>query len=175
VVIAVVSLGGLVALGEADETLAEPDPEAPTSGPVVVAGTVSIRPLKGWEMAEQFQDPEGVRLTKGTATLDGVGFSFTGSPEELFNAYVTDVLTPQASQIQTADDLELVHLPAGFTAVRGFYFGVFGERNASIEGELTTVVVPGGMGIVFDGWAETGSYRFVRDEVDDMVLGLRVG
>jgi hypothetical protein len=31
------------------------------------------------------------------------------------------------------------------------------------------------MGIVFDGWAETGSYRLVRDEVDRMVQSLRVG
>jgi hypothetical protein len=177
IVISVVSLGGLFAAGAADETLAEGDPAADPGGarpPVVVIGTVNITPLEGWQEADRFQDPEGVRLTKGTATLDAVGLPFQGSPEDLFNDYVANVLTPQASQIRTAEQLEIVHLDVGFTAVRGFYFGVFGERNASIEGELTTVLIPGGTGIVFDGWAETGSYRFVRDEVDSIVLSTRV-
>jgi hypothetical protein len=178
VVIAAVSLGGLFAAGEADETLAESDagvdPGAEEGPPVVVAGTVSITPLEGWEVAERFQDPEGIRLTQGTATLDGLGFSFQGSPEQLFDEYVANVLRPQASQLRTAEQVEIVHLDAGFTAVRGFYFGVFGERNASIEGEVTTTLVPGGTGIVFDGWAETGSYQLVRDEVNHMVQGLRV-
>jgi hypothetical protein len=179
IVLAVVSLGGLFAAGAAEETLAEGDPGAdpgPAARPsVVVVGTVTIMPLEGWEEAERFQDPEGIRLTKGTGTLDALGFSFQGSPEELFDEYVLNVLAPQASQIRTTEQLEIVHLDAGFTAVRGFYFGVFGERNASIEGELTTVLVPGGTGVVFDGWAETGSYQFVRDEVNHMVQGLRVG
>lgn len=179
IVIAVVSLGGLFVVGEAGETLAEGDPGTDpgvAARPVVVIlGNASITPVEGWEEAERFQDPEGVRLTKGTATLDAVGLPFQGSPEDLFDDYVTNVLKPQASQIHTAEQLEVVHMDIGFTAVRGFYFGVFGERNSSIEGELTTVLIPGGTGIVFDGWAETGSYRFVRDEVDHMVLGMRVG
>jgi hypothetical protein len=178
-VLAVVSVGGLFVAGAAEETLAdgEPGPDSGTErrAPVDVAATVSITPLEGWEVADRFEDPPGVRLTKGTATLDGFGFPFQGSPEELFRSYVTDVLTPQASQIQTAEQLETVHLDAGFTAVRGFYFGVFGERNASIEGELTSVLVPGGTGIVFDGWAETASYEWVRDEVNAMVQALEVG
>jgi hypothetical protein len=178
-VLAVVSLGGLIAVGAAEETLADRDAAAdPANGarpPVVIVGTVSITPLEGWEAADRFDDPAGVRMTKGTASLDALGFSFEGSPEELFRAYVADVLTPQASQIQAAEELEIVHLDVGFTAVRGFYFGVFGERNASIEGELTTLLAPEGTGIVFDGWAETGSYQWVRDEVNSMVQALEVG
>lgn len=178
-VLAVVSLGGLFAAGAAEETLTDgeagvnPDAEAPA--PVAVAGNVTITPLEGWEVADRFEDPPGVRLSKGTASLDAAGFSFQETPEDLFRAYVTDVLTPQASQIQTAEELETVHLDAGFTAVRGFYFGVFGDRNASIEGELTTLLVPGGTGIVFDGWAETASYQSVRDEVNAMIQALQAG
>jgi len=177
VVLVVVSLGGLFAVGAADETLTEtePDPGASPRTPVLVVEGVSITPLEGWEEAERFQAPEGVRLTKGTATLDAAGISFQGSPEELFDAYVDDVLRPQAAQLDAAEQLEIVHLDAGFTAVRGFYFGVFGDRNASIEGELTATLVPGGIGVVLDGWAETGSYQFVRDEVNHMVQGLQVG
>lgn len=177
--LAVVSLGGLFAVGAAEETFTDggpgADPGTETGSSVVIVESVSITPLDGWEVAERFHDPEGVRLTKGTASLDAVAFPFQGTPEELFDAYVENALTPQASQLQTAEQLEVVHLDAGFTAARGFYFGVFGERNASIEGELTTALVPGGMGIVFDGWAETGSYRAVRDEVDHMVQDLQVG
>lgn len=177
--LAVVSLGGLFAVGVAEETFTKgdpgPDPGTETRPSVVVVESVSITPLDGWEVAERFHDPEGVRLTKGTATLDAVAFSFQGTPEELFDAYVEKALTPQASQHQTAEQLEVVHLDAGFSAARGFYFGVFGERNASIEGELTTALVPGGTGVVFDGWAETGSYQSVRDEVNHMVQGLQVG
>jgi hypothetical protein len=173
IIIAVVSLGGLVAVGDAGETLADAEPRVGAT-PVVILGNATITPAEGWEVAERFRDPEGVRLTTGTATLDAVGLPFDGSPEELFDDYLANVLTPQASQIHTAEQLEIVHLDIGFTAVRGFYFGVFGERNSSIEGELTTVLIPDGIGIVFDGWAETGSYRLVRDEVDTMVLGLRV-
>lgn len=178
IVIAVVSLGGLFVVGEAGETLAEGDAGTDpgvAAQPVVILGNASITPLEGWEEAERIQDPDGVRLTKGAATLDAIGLPFQGTPEDLFNDYVANVLRPQASQIQTADQLEIVHMDIGFTAVRGFYFGVFGDRNASIEGELTTMLIPGGTGIVFDGWAETGSYRSVRDEVDHMVQGLQVG
>jgi hypothetical protein len=179
IVLAVVSLGGLFAVGAAEETLGEnaprTEPGTDARRPVVVAGGVSVTPVEGWEEAQRFEDPEGVRLTKGTATLDAAGFPFEGSPEDLFQEYVENVLTPQASQVQTTDQLEIVHLDVGFTAVRGFYFGVFGDRNASIEGELTTLLVPGGTGVVFDGWAEAGSYRLVRDEVDQMVQGLQVG
>lgn len=178
-VLAVVSLGGLFAAGTAEETLADGessvDPGAEAGAPVAVAEGVTITPLEGWEVADRFEDPRGVRLSKGTASLDALGLSFQGSPEELFRAYVTDVLTPQASQIQAAESLETIHLDVGFTAVRGFYFGVFGERNASIEGELTTLLVPGGAGIVFDGWAETASYQSVRDQVNAMVQALQVG
>ena len=179
VVLAVVSVGGLFAVGAAEDTLTDGDSGvdrgAAARPPIEVVGTVSITPLEGWEAADRFDDPPGVRLTTGTATLDALGFSFQGSPEELFRAYIADVLTHQASQIQAAEQLEVVHLNVGFTAVRGFYFGVFGERNASIEGELTTLLVPDGTGIVFDGWAETGSYQWVRDEVNAMVQALKVG
>jgi hypothetical protein len=173
-ILAVVSLGGLFAVGAAEEALTEtaPGPGASPRPPVQVTDGVTITPLEGWEEAGRF---EGIRLTRGTATLDGVGLPFEGSPEELFDAYVEEILRSEASQLEAADQLETVHLDAGFTAVRGFYFGVFGERNASIEGELTTVLVPGGIGVVFDGWAETGSYQFVRDEVNHMIQGLQVG
>lgn len=172
-VLVVVSLGGLFALGAADETLtdAEADPGGSPRPRLLITSVVTITPLEGWEEAGRF---EGVRLTKGTATLDAEEFPYEGTPEELFDAYIEGALRPQASQLETTEQLDIMHLDAGFTAVRGFYFGVFGERNASIEGELTTVVVPGGIGVVFDGWAETGTYHFFRDEVNHMVQGLQV-
>ncbi len=178
VVVVVVSLGGLVAVGETQGTLAQTDlgtdPGGEPRKPVVVLGSVTITPLRGWEEAERFEKPEGVRLTKGVATLDAVGLPFQGTPEDLFEAYVSDVLTSEASQLQSAKQLEIVHLDVGFTAVRGFYFGVFGERNAQIEGELTTVLIPEGIGIVLDGWAETGSYQFLRHEVNQMIQRMQV-
>lgn len=175
VVLGFVSLGGLIAAGETEETLAIPDPGAEPRKPVVVLGSVSITPLEGWEEAERFQEPTGVRLTKGAGSLDAVGLPFQGTPEDLFDAYVSDVLSREASELQTAERLEIVHLDIGFTAVRGFYFGVFGERNAPIEGELTTVLIPGGIGVVLDGWAETGSYQFLRHEVNEMIQRIQVG
>jgi hypothetical protein len=180
VVVAVISLGGLIVTGETEETLAQTDPGTDPGGgeprkPVVVLGSVTITPLRGWEEAERFQEPEGVRLTKGVATLDAVGLPFQGTPEDLFDAYISNVLTGEASQLQTAEQLDLVHLDVGFTAVRGFYFGVFGERNAPIEGEVTTVLIPGGIGIVLDGWAETGSYQLLRHEVNQMIQRMQVG
>jgi hypothetical protein len=178
-VVGVVSLGGLITTGETEETLAQTgvgtDPGEERRKPVVVLGGVTITPLEGWEEAERFEGPEGVRLTKGAATLDAVGLPFQGTPEDLFDAYVSDVLSRDASQLQSAEQLEIVHLDVGFTAARGFYFGVFGERNAPIEGELTTVLIPDGIGIVLDGWAETGSYQLLRHEVNQMIQRMQVG
>jgi hypothetical protein len=65
-----------------------------------------------------------------------------------------------------------VTLGGGVVAVRSFYIGLFGDRAAPIEGEVTGVVLRG-VAIVFDGWAPSGLYQYVEGDVHTMIGSAR--
>ncbi len=138
-------------------------------GAVTVSPTVEVTPLPGWELAERFSDPPGVRLTRGAASLDVIAIPFAGTDAELLAEYVQGVLEPDAEQLQVSERLESVAVGPGLTGSRIAYVGVFGDVQASIEGEVTAVVSPSGTGVLFDGWAPAGQLRFSLDEIDEMI------
>lgn len=159
VIVTVVAGGYVVA-----DTLGEP-----TDGTVVVSGTVTIHPLPGWELGERFGDPPGARFTRGNASLDVASIPFAGSDVELLTAYVQEILEPEAQQLRVSESVEAVTLDSGLTGSRIAYVGTFGDVQAPIEGEVSAVVSPSGVGVVFDGWAPSGQMRFAVDDVRTMV------
>jgi hypothetical protein len=138
-------------------------------GTVTVSASVRITPLPGWVLAERFGDPQGIRLTSGSTSLDVATIPFTGTDVDLLASYVDDVLEPDAEQFRVSEEVEPVHLDSGLTGTRIAYVGMFGDVQAPIEGEVTAVVSPSGAGVIFDGWAPAGQLQFEIDEIDEMI------
>jgi hypothetical protein len=157
--IAIVVLGGF-AIGAA---LARP-----AGPPVEVAGVVRIQPLSGWEVAGRLGDPAGVRLTRGGGNLDVVAVPFEGDATDLAAWYVREVLEPQADRLSVSREVEHVRLASGLEGARITYVGLFGKALVPIEGEVTAVVSPSGVGAVFDGWGAEGMLRYVVGDVRAM-------
>jgi hypothetical protein len=73
-VIAIVVFGGYAVNGMLS---------SPTGPSVEVGGVVRVQPLSGWELVGRFEDPPGVRLTRGSGSLDVVAAPFSGSARDL--------------------------------------------------------------------------------------------
>ncbi len=136
---------------------------------VVVSSSVSVTALPGWELADRFEGPTGIRLTKGGASLDVASLPFTGSSEGLLAAYVENILQPGAEQLRVSETVEGVVLDSGHVGARITYVGLFGDVQAPIEGEVTAVVTPDGLGVIFDGWAPSGQLPFAIDDIHTMI------
>jgi hypothetical protein len=136
---------------------------------VTVSASVRVTTLPGWELAERFGDPPGIRLTSGSTSLDVATIPFTGGDVDLLASYVEEVLTPDSEQFQVSEEIETVRLASGPTGTRIAYVGLFGDVQAPIEGEVTAVVSPSGLGVIFDGWAPAGQLQFEIDEIDAMI------
>jgi hypothetical protein len=159
IIVGIVSGGYLTsdALGEAD------------GDTVVVSSSVRVMALPGWELADRFEGPTGVRLSKGGASLDVASLPFTGGSERLLAAYVEDILEPEAEQFRLSETVEEVVLDTGQVGARITYVGLFGDVQAPIEGEVTAVVTPDGLGVIFDGWAPSGQVPFAIEDIHTMV------
>jgi hypothetical protein len=158
-VVAVVVFGGFAV----SDALSQP-----TGPPVEVGGVVRVEPLSGWQVAGRFTDPQGVRLTRGGGSLDIVTIPFTGDSQDLLAWYVDRVLDPQARRLSVSPKVEQVRLTSGLEGSRIAYVGLFGKSQAPIEGEVTAVVSPSGVGVVFDAWGPEGFLRYILDDVRTM-------
>jgi hypothetical protein len=136
---------------------------------VVVSPSVSVTALPGWELAGRFTGPTGIRLSKGSSSLDVATLPFTGSSEGLLAAYIDNVLEPDAEQFRVSETVEGVVLDSGQVGARINYVGLFGDVQAPIEGEVTAVVTPDGVGVIFDGWAPSGQLQFAIDDIHTMI------
>jgi hypothetical protein len=140
-----------------------------TGPPVDVAGVVRVEPLSGWELAARFDEPPRVRLTRGGGNLDVVAIPFEGPAPDLAKEYVERVLGPEARQLSVSREAERMILESGLPGVRIAYVGLFGKAQAPIEGEVTAVVSPSGVGAVFDAWGPEGVLRYAVDDVRTMI------
>jgi hypothetical protein len=136
---------------------------------VAVSPSVSVTALPGWELAGRFTGPTGIRLSKGSSSLDVATLPFTGSSEGLLAAYIDNVLEPDAEQFRVSETVEGVALDSGQVGARITYVGLFGDVQAPIEGEVTAVVTPDGVGVIFDGWAPSGQLQFAIDDIHTMI------
>jgi hypothetical protein len=143
--------------------------------PVGVANAVSVRPLSGWRVAGRVhvRGIPDLRITRGNGNLDVLATSFSGGSELLVRGYLRQVVAPQAQQLQVSAVFDTVRIGHGVVAVRGRYIGLFGDRAAPIEGEVTGLVV-GGEGILFDGWAPEGLFQYVQDDIHTMIDRARI-
>jgi hypothetical protein len=158
-ILGVVSGGHLVS-GALGETRA---------GGVAVGDSVEVSPLPGWELADRFEDPTGIRLTSGSASLDVAELPFAGTDVDLLREYVDNVLAPQAEHLRLSEEVETVRLANGLTGSRIAYVGVFGDVQTPVEGEITTAVSPLGTGVVFDAWAPTGQLQLALEDLHTMI------
>jgi hypothetical protein len=160
-VLLVVVLGGHVLAGALSE---------PSGAPVTIAGVLRVSPLSGWQLARRFDHPQGAQLTRGDGNLTFLAIpGFSGTPGDLAQQYVDQILSPDSQQLSVSRQFEPLTLASGLTGVRIAYVGSFGGAHASIEGELTAVVSPSGVGAIFDGWAPSGLLRFVNDDMHAMI------
>ena len=138
-------------------------------GAVAVGTSVRVTPFPGWELAGRSTDPDRVRLTSGSTSLDVAAFPFDGTDVDLLGWYVDNILEPEAEQFRVSEAVEPVRLASGLTGSRIAYVGLFGDVQAPIEGEVTAVVSPTGQGVIFNGWAPAGQLQFEIDEIDAMI------
>ncbi len=138
-------------------------------GAVAVGTSVRVTPFPGWELAGRSTDPDRIRLTSGSTSLDVAAFPFDGTDVDLLGRYVDNILEPDAEQFRVSEAVEPVRLASGLTGSRIAYVGLFGDVQAPIEGEVTAVVSPTGRGVIFDGWAPAGQLQFEIDEIDAMI------
>ncbi|HEY3213886.1 MAG TPA: hypothetical protein VGL16_11865 [Actinomycetota bacterium] len=138
-------------------------------GAVAVGTSVRVTPFPGWELAGRSTDPDRIRLTSGSTSLDVAAFPFNGTDVDLLGRYVDNILEPDAEQFRVSEAVEPVRLASGLTGSRIAYVGLFGDVQAPIEGEVTAVVSPTGQGVIFNGWAPAGQLQFEIDEIDAMI------
>lgn len=138
-------------------------------GAVAVGTSVRVTPFSGWELADSSTDPDRIRLTSGSTSLDVAAFPFDGTDVDLLGRYVDNILEPGAEQFRVSEEVDSVRLASGLTGSRIAYVGLFGDVQAPIEGEVTAVVSPSGEGVIFDGWAPAGQLQFEIDEIDAMI------
>jgi hypothetical protein len=165
-VLGVVEFGGYIAAGALSQ---------PAGPPVSVAGVVRVQPLSGWELAGRFGSPPGARLSRGSGNLDFAALPFNGSSLDLVREYVNQVLEPGAEQLSVSKEAESVRLRSGLSGVRIRYIGLFGKAQASIEGEVTAIVSPAGVGAIFDAWSPEGLLQYVIDDIHRMIDRAQVG
>jgi len=181
VVILVVGFGGFVVAGEPRQVVDDPDPDPDPLNRVEIIPGVTLAPVQGWEVNDRYLQPVGedeidaVRLSSGTASFDVLAGTYQGSPEDLFLIYVEQVLLPFADQLQVSDQVETFTTDQGYRGVRGFYLGVFPDVQAPIEGELSAVLTPGGLGLISDGWTTEGQLARVIDATRAMTASVEEG
>ena len=143
--------------------------------PVGVAGAVAVRPLSGWQVAGRahVHGIPDLRLTRGNGNLDVLATTFPGGPTALVKAYLSQIVAPQARQLQVSSTFDTVRVAHGMSAVRGRYIGLFGDRAAPIEGEVTGLISDG-HAILFDGWAPAGLFEYVQNDIHEMTDRARV-
>ena len=113
-----------------------------------------------------------MRLQKGSVVLDVRVTQFTGDHVALLTAYVNQILQPDAQQLNV-NGVTVVPIN-GRTGARATYLGLFNGVTGAVEGELTTLVSAGGVGVIVDAWGAQGSLTTAIDEVHVMVNTIEV-
>lgn len=174
VIILFVAFGGFLLAGEpglAGEELTGGEGEP--GQPIVVSEGVVIQPAAGWSVADRPTEPPGVRLVSGTGNLLVLVSPVAGEPEAQIQAYVEQVLEPEATQLSVTP-VQPITIPSGNAAVLVSYIGAFQGVSSPLEGEVVAVVGASGTAMLFDGWAQEGQFGAARDDVRSMVAGAEV-
>ena len=162
------TLGGFVVSAVSSES---------TGPPVSIGGVVTVQPLSGWEPAEvgSIADRPTVGLTRGSGTLAALSWGpFMGGSEGLA-VEVGRRLPGSLDQLTVSELLTPIPFDEGLGGHRFTFVGVDRSSGAAVEGEVTTVVTPGGHGVVFVGLAPEGLLAFVDGDLHTMIATAVVG
>jgi hypothetical protein len=140
-----------------------------TGATVEVGPGVQITRLSGW-VVKAHKDAPGIRLQKGGVFIDLYPETFAGDSVALANAYLTDVLEPDATDV-SASGVEVVDIRAG-PAARFTYVGIFTGASGTIEGEVTAL--PGSPAVIVDAWGAEGALGDLLGEVRAMLETIAV-
>ncbi len=174
VVLLFVSFGGFLVVGEPSAATQEitGDPEAPGQ-PIQLGPGVTISVPPGWSVEQPGGQPPSLRLSNGIGQMYIAISPVTGDPGQQLQAYLDEVLRPQASQISTSPS-QPIEIPSGNPAAFFAYVGTFEGVNAPLEGEVAAVVAPGGTALVVDGWAPEGQFVSIQEDVRSTVVSAEV-
>ena len=174
VVLLFVSFGGFVVAGDTSAATQEITGDETEPGePIELVPGVVIHPPQGWSVTRPEGQAPSLRLASGIAQMYIVVSPVAGDPVQQLDAYLNEVLVPQASQISTSP-AESIDLPSGHPAAYFAYLGSFEGVNAPLEGEVAAVVAPSGTAVVIDGWAPEGQFVSVQQDVRATVLAAEV-
>ena len=154
------------------------NPAGPASTPLPPGSTLTVGPLRiplenGWVPQEVPSSNIIVRLTKGSVAVDLFSASIQGQADAaaVYNSFIQSL--EQDSTGLGATQPNVVQIGNGQLAARGSYTGVFGQNQ--VEGEVTTLVVDGAQGFIFDVWAGAGTLRTLLPEAQRMIDNVQVG
>jgi hypothetical protein len=169
-----VSFGGFLVTGKTGAATQEStgDPDAPDQ-PIELGPGVTIRVPPGWSAERVQGQPPSLRLSNGIGQMYAAVSPVAGDPGQQLQAYLDEVLRPQASQISTSP-AQAVDLPSGDPAFSIAYLGSFEGVNAPLEGEVAAVVAPSGAALIVDGWAPEGQFVSVQQDVRSTVVEAEV-
>ena len=168
-VLMVTTAGGFVTAGALSE---------PAGPPVAIPGVVAVQPLSGWEAAEpgSVAGRPLVRLTRGSGTLVTVAWGpHSGDAASLAVEVRDELLGGSLDQLSVSETLTPVTLDQGVQGQRFTFVGIDRESSAAVEGTVTAVVAPDGVGVVFLGLAPEGLLAFVDGDLHTMVAEARFG
>lgn len=168
-VVTMTTLGGFVVSAVLSE---------PVGPPVSISGVVTVQPLSGWEPAEGGLVAERpiVRITRGSGTLAAVAWGpVVGGAETLAAEVVDELLRDDLDRLTVSELLTPVTLDQGLEGQRFTFVGIDRASGSAVEGEVTTVVAPGGEGVVFVGVAPGGSLAFVDGDLHTMIAAASLG
>jgi len=167
-----VSFGGFLFAGETGGATEELTGDGELGAPIQLAEGVVIHPPQGW-VAEPSPNTPELRLSNGVGQMYVAVSPVSGAPEQRLDAYLNEVLSPQASQLSVTPPQTIDH-PSGNAAAFVAYLGTFNEVQTPLEGEVAAVVAPSGTAVIVDGWAPDGEFVAVRDDIRGTVLSAEV-
>jgi hypothetical protein len=144
----------------------------PTGPPITVSDVVRIQPLSGWAFAFRSRLRSGeefARLTRGVGSVDVIAYPHRGGTAEALAVAYTGQLDVEVTRLSVSSQLAPVRIASGSQGVRFYYAGVVPDTSASIDGEVTVILGPGGNGAVFDGWAPAGLLPYASRDIGSMV------
>lgn len=142
--------------------------------PLLVAEGVEITPPDSWEFEQRTgAGGEVVVLSNGTASLAVVVEPSADSPVDVLADYMAG-MREDATQFTEGDPTPF-EFDDQTRGIRASYGGVVEGLGYPIEGEVTVIPLGGGGTVLFDGWAEEGTYGAQREAIDDIIRTSRLG
>jgi hypothetical protein len=169
-----VSFGGFLVAGEPSAATQEITGEPREPGqPIQLGPGVTITAPPEWSVEQPGGQPPSLRLSNGIGQMYIAISPVSGDPVRQLQAYLDEVVRPQASQISTSE-AQSIDLPSGNPAAYFAYLGTFEGVTAPLEGEVAAVVAPSGTAVVVDGWAPEGQFVSVQEDVRATVVSAEV-